>query len=223
MSGSRKLFEDPGNSGRRIGCGSGLSLGPSAVTMSWPLLWGAVLLCWSAGLCGGAGKESCQDFNDCANCTSSLNRTSANLTCVWVVCEGDGKCSNSNITTNCTMLNETMCEAPATATPTSTTNSSNSSASAPTNATAAPTPTSTTNSSNSSAPSILVSTLVTLAPTTVTGTTNGTTLVPPQPHKKSTFDAASFIGGIVLVLGLQAVIFFAVKFCKTKDRNYHTL
>ncbi|XP_067883305.1 sialomucin core protein 24 isoform X2 [Heterodontus francisci] len=202
MSGSRKLFEDPGNSGRRIGCGSGLSLGPSAVTMSWPLLWGAVLLCWSAGLCGGAGKESCQDFNDCANCTSSLNRTSANLTCVWVVCEGDGKCSNSNITTNCTMLNETMCEAPATATPTSTTNSSNSSA---------------------SAPSILVSTLVTLAPTTVTGTTNGTTLVPPQPHKKSTFDAASFIGGIVLVLGLQAVIFFAVKFCKTKDRNYHTL
>ncbi|KAJ7418285.1 sialomucin core protein 24 [Willisornis vidua] len=44
----------------------------------------------------------------------------------------------------------------------------------------------------------------------------------PAP-RKSTFDAASFIGGIVLVLGLQAVIFFLYKFCKSKDRNYHTL
>ncbi|XP_010880430.1 sialomucin core protein 24 isoform X3 [Esox lucius] len=45
----------------------------------------------------------------------------------------------------------------------------------------------------------------------------------PAPHKNSTFDAASFIGGIVLVLGLQAVVFFLYKFCKSKDRNYHTL
>ncbi|XP_023808625.1 sialomucin core protein 24 isoform X3 [Oryzias latipes] len=44
-----------------------------------------------------------------------------------------------------------------------------------------------------------------------------------DPPKTSTFDAASFIGGIVLVLGLQAVIFFLYKFCKSKDRNYHTL
>ncbi|XP_027895642.1 sialomucin core protein 24 isoform X3 [Xiphophorus couchianus] len=53
----------------------------------------------------------------------------------------------------------------------------------------------------------------TLAPNTTT----------VAPHKNSTFDAASFIGGIVLVLGLQAVIFFLYKFCKSKDRNYHTL
>ncbi|XP_064780911.1 sialomucin core protein 24-like isoform X3 [Oncorhynchus masou masou] len=45
----------------------------------------------------------------------------------------------------------------------------------------------------------------------------------PAPHKNSTFDAASFIAGIVLVLGLQAVVFFLYKFCKSKDRNYHTL
>ncbi|TNN46549.1 Sialomucin core protein 24 [Liparis tanakae] len=44
----------------------------------------------------------------------------------------------------------------------------------------------------------------------------------PGPHK-NTFDAASFIGGIVLILGLQAVIFFLYKFCKSKERNYHTL
>uniref|UniRef100_A0A452HTI5 CD164 molecule n=1 Tax=Gopherus agassizii TaxID=38772 RepID=A0A452HTI5_9SAUR len=55
------------------------------------------------------------------------------------------------------------------------------------------------------------------------GTTHATESPPkPAPHK-STFDVASFIGGIVLVLGLQAVIFFLYKFCKSKDRNYHTL
>ncbi|KAM8847275.1 sialomucin core protein 24 isoform 3-T3 [Synchiropus picturatus] len=62
---------------------------------------------------------------------------------------------------------------------------------------------------------------------TATPSSHNTTSVPikpsPAPHKDSTFDAASFIGGIVLVLGLQAVIFFLYKFCKSKDRNYHTL
>ncbi|XP_049445484.1 sialomucin core protein 24 isoform X3 [Epinephelus fuscoguttatus] len=56
------------------------------------------------------------------------------------------------------------------------------------------------------------------------GTSTTTTPVAPSPAPhKNTFDAASFIGGIVLVLGLQAVIFFLYKFCKSKDRNYHTL
>ncbi|XP_027549297.1 sialomucin core protein 24 isoform X2 [Neopelma chrysocephalum] len=60
---------------------------------------------------------------------------------------------------------------------------------------------------------------------TTTPTTPGTsaTVTPAPAARKSTFDAASFIGGIVLVLGLQAVIFFLYKFCKSKDRNYHTL
>ncbi|KFQ57440.1 Sialomucin core protein 24, partial [Pelecanus crispus] len=60
------------------------------------------------------------------------------------------------------------------------------------------------------------------APTTSTPGTNAT-VIPAPPSRKSTFDAASFIGGIVLVLGLQAVVFFLYKFCKSKDRNYHTL
>ena len=56
------------------------------------------------------------------------------------------------------------------------------------------------------------------------GTSASTTPASPSPDPhKNTFDAASFIGGIVLVLGLQAVIFFLYKFCKSKDRNYHTL
>ncbi|KAJ6660264.1 hypothetical protein lerEdw1_017964 [Lerista edwardsae] len=62
------------------------------------------------------------------------------------------------------------------------------------------------------------------APTSpaTTGTVTSKPTAKPSPHK-STFDAASFIGGIVLVLGLQAVIFFLYKFCKSKDQNYHTL
>ncbi|XP_032507278.1 sialomucin core protein 24 isoform X3 [Phocoena sinus] len=58
---------------------------------------------------------------------------------------------------------------------------------------------------------------------TTSGTTNTTVTPTSQPARKSTFDAASFIGGIVLVLGVQAVIFFLYKFCKSKERNYHTL
>ncbi|XP_040094468.1 sialomucin core protein 24 isoform X2 [Oryx dammah] len=69
----------------------------------------------------------------------------------------------------------------------------------------------------------LPSTTTTSTTATTSGTTN-TTLTPTiQPMRKSTFDAASFIGGIVLVLGVQAVVFFLYKFCKSKERNYHTL
>ncbi|XP_036406367.1 sialomucin core protein 24 [Megalops cyprinoides] len=68
-------------------------------------------------------------------------------------------------------------------------------------------------------------TVTTVSPTTNSSSTTTTPAVQPTaaPQKKSTFDAASFIGGIVLVLGLQAVVFFLYKFCKSKDRNYHTL
>ncbi|XP_067841120.1 sialomucin core protein 24 isoform X1 [Heptranchias perlo] len=166
-----------------------------------------------------------------------MNLTSANTSCVWLICsDATSTCVNATyaVPKKCLAVNETVCKVPANATteptPASTTNSSNSSTSAPAKSTAVPTSASATNSSNSStsAPSTAASTMVTLMPnttslTTTAGTTNGTTLAPPPPHKNSTFDAASFIGGIVLVLGLQAVIFFAVKFCKTKDRNYHTL
>ncbi|XP_068609780.1 sialomucin core protein 24 isoform X1 [Brachionichthys hirsutus] len=60
--------------------------------------------------------------------------------------------------------------------------------------------------------------------TTASSGTNTSTTASPSPEpRRNTFDAASFIGGVVLVLGLQAVIFFLYKFCKSKDRNYHTL
>ncbi|XP_043940383.1 CD164 sialomucin-like 2 protein isoform X2 [Protopterus annectens] len=45
----------------------------------------------------------------------------------------------------------------------------------------------------------------------------------PPVYKPSSFDPASFVGGIVLVLGAQAVSYFVLKFVKSKDSTYETL
>ncbi|XP_030879761.1 sialomucin core protein 24 isoform X2 [Leptonychotes weddellii] len=77
---------------------------------------------------------------------------------------------------------------------------------------------------NSTAQTTTLPASSTATPTATTSGTANITLSPTsQPGRKSTFDAASFIGGIVLILGVQAVIFFLYKFCKSKERNYHTL
>ncbi|XP_055490946.1 sialomucin core protein 24 isoform X2 [Leucoraja erinacea] len=154
--------------------------------------------CGVALLCSGVFcAENCVDFHDCKTC--NVNVTKANTSCQWQICIGVSEGCVANVSANCTEMNETMCAVPTMSTP-------------------VPTPT-------KSTPGVTVVTLTpnTTSLTTTPGTTNGTTTAPPLPHRNSTFDAASFIGGIVLVLGLQAVIFFAVKFCKSKDRNYHTL
>ncbi|KAM9243307.1 CD164 sialomucin-like 2 protein isoform 1-T1 [Dugong dugon] len=46
-------------------------------------------------------------------------------------------------------------------------------------------------------------------------------MVPEAPSPG--FDGASFIGGVVLVLSLQTVAFFMLRFLKTKDSTYQTL
>ncbi|XP_075800942.1 sialomucin core protein 24 isoform X2 [Microtus pennsylvanicus] len=141
--------------------------------------------------------DICANHNSCFSCT---NASAANTTCFWIECKEENKtyCSSASVH-NCTSLNKTeSCSVEPTATP------------VPTNSTAKPT---TRPSSPTPTPSVVTS----------AGATN-TTLTPTyQPERKSTFDAASFIGGIVLVLGVQAVIFFLYKFCKSKERNYHTL
>ncbi|XP_062049178.1 CD164 sialomucin-like 2 protein [Lepus europaeus] len=51
-----------------------------------------------------------------------------------------------------------------------------------------------------------------------------TTGSPPGPEAHSPgFDGASFIGGVVLVLSLQVVAFFMLRFLKAKDSTYQTL
>ncbi|XP_031442412.1 CD164 sialomucin-like 2 protein isoform X3 [Clupea harengus] len=46
----------------------------------------------------------------------------------------------------------------------------------------------------------------------------------PAPElSQASFDLSSFIGGIILVLVLQAGGFFAMRFLKTKDGTYETI
>ncbi|XP_056150392.1 sialomucin core protein 24 [Lampris incognitus] len=168
----------------------------------------------------------------------------ANSECQWMNCTASSfSCLNVNNMTDNTTCDHVNCSAnnpmgslvpltssspntskPATVSPTIAATSS-----PPSNSTHEPTTgaanTSTPTTANTTAPSVKTSTL---APSTTTHNATIITTAPPvapspAPHKDSTFDAASFIGGIVLVLGLQAVIFFLYKFCKSKDRNYHTL
>ncbi|XP_041815184.1 sialomucin core protein 24 isoform X1 [Chelmon rostratus] len=165
--------------------------------------------------CSGLACDSCAAKTDCqwVNCTSSLgchNMTllGENETCTSV------NCSLVHPTTAPTSTASATPTPPVTASPTPVvTTASNSSTTGNATITTTVAPTHSGNMSTPTAPS-----------STSTVPSTGTTPVAPSPDPhKNTFDAASFIGGIVLVLGLQAVIFFLYKFCKSKDRNYHTL
>ncbi|KAL2080417.1 hypothetical protein ACEWY4_024210 [Coilia grayii] len=46
---------------------------------------------------------------------------------------------------------------------------------------------------------------------------------PAPEFSQASFDLSSFIGGIILVLVLQAGGFFAMRFLKTKDSTYETM
>ncbi|KAF8790991.1 sialomucin core protein 24-like [Argiope bruennichi] len=60
-------------------------------------------------------------------------------------------------------------------------------------------------------------------PTTTVSDTTVTTRTTPATTGRH-FDAPSFIGGIVLALGLLAIIYVSFKFYKARtERNYHTL
>uniref|UniRef100_A0A8C8BLY3 CD164 sialomucin-like 2 protein n=1 Tax=Otus sunia TaxID=257818 RepID=A0A8C8BLY3_9STRI len=61
-----------------------------------------------------------------------------------------------------------------------------------------------------------------LTPFLGTTTTSAPLTGSPEFHPPG-FDTASFIGGIVLVLSVQAVVFFIIKFIKSKDSTYQTL
>ncbi|NWS33532.1 MUC24 protein, partial [Polioptila caerulea] len=179
----------------------------------------------------------CGNFSDCNSCID--NKT--NPGCQWIKCdEGKSMCVNetarpeqygkceteqqclfsppANVTTPSS--NATVGPSNVTVTPTNVTTASSNVTTA-SSATTAHTPTA--NVTNATTPVPLPKTTITSATTTPTTAGSNTTVSPAPVPRKSTFDAASFIGGIVLVLGLQAVIFFLYKFCRSKDRNYHTL
>ncbi|XP_078341683.1 uncharacterized protein LOC144627773 [Crassostrea virginica] len=88
----------------------------------------------------------------------------------------------------------------------------------PTTSTPAPTPT----------PSPSPPNTTTTSPTTTTTRAPATTPGSPDPHKDGAggqhFDAASFVGGMILMGGLIVITYFGLKFYRArKDRNYRTL
>nr|XP_054346024.1 sialomucin core protein 24 isoform X3 [Pongo pygmaeus] len=142
-----------------------------------------------------AGPETCEGRNSCVSC---FNVSIVNTTCYWIECKDESYCSHNSTVSDCQVGNTTDFCSVSTATPVPTANST-------------------------AKPTVQPSPSTTSKTVTTSGTTNTTVTPTSQPVRKSTFDAASFIGGIVLVLGVQAVIFFLYKFCKSKERNYHTL
>ncbi|KAM9840749.1 sialomucin core protein 24 isoform 1-T1 [Aulostomus maculatus] len=191
---------------------------------------------FSALLLALIGASAATDSAEC----SALSCTSCEATssCQWVNCATSFVgCINVTLLAENNTCSNASCSAP-------TAQASNTSTTAAPNTSIPPTPAATT-VSNSSIPeptkaentttistaaptpsgNTTTTTTTTASPSNTTGTVTTTSPITasPAPQKNSTFDAASFIGGIVLVLGLQAVIFFLYKFCKSKDRNYHTL
>ncbi|XP_006013457.1 sialomucin core protein 24 [Latimeria chalumnae] len=172
----------------------------------------AVLFFFVFYLSAVRGEVDCGNFTSCDNC---VGRNSENRTiCLWMSCKGSNDtCVNSSVA-NCTAFNVTsMCTANENITTVSPKNTSSAATASTTEVTAS------TNGSVATMPTSTAKVITSPA----TDKTNSTVMPTTPVAKKSTFDAASFIGGIVLVLGIQAVIFFLYKFCKSKDRNYHTL
>ncbi|KAM6082488.1 sialomucin core protein 24 [Chlamydotis macqueenii] len=183
-----------------------------------------------------AAVGNCESLSNCSSCIGNDTNVAG---CKWIRCEKYMCVNATEIHMNCTVEEEcsstTVVPLPSATTPSSnTTAAPSNTTAAPSNTTAAPSNTTTASSATTAHTTIAnVTNVTTHAPLPTTAITSAakTTSIPgtnatvtPAPSpRKSTFDAASFIGGIVLVLGLQAVVFFLYKFCKSKDRNYHTL
>ncbi|XP_051955158.1 sialomucin core protein 24 [Xyrauchen texanus] len=169
--------------------------------MFWRLFFVTLLLALMERTTGQElAEDLCTSLKDCELCKNKTD-------CQWMTCkDSEFQCLNATVEgpdVNCTKNN---CSEPTVA-PIMISTTINSTA----NSTVLPTKDTTTISTTA------------VAPAQNSTTTNSTTVAPTSSPKTSTFDAASFIGGIVLILGFQAVIFFLYKFCKSKERNYHTL
>ncbi|XP_061479558.1 sialomucin core protein 24 [Rhineura floridana] len=184
--------------------------------------WALLLVVFASCLTSPFGvaveeKADCEKHTNCSSCISSIEQSQVN--CTWLQCNAtEYYCTNATEYGNYCMptFEGGTCSV------------------FPINGATARTPTTANSSTPDPTTNITSPTVKPTAakPTTpahaTTNTTSATGSASPKPTskpspRKSTFDAASFIGGIVLVLGLQAVIFFLYKFCKSKEQNYHTL
>ncbi|XP_054856055.1 CD164 sialomucin-like 2 protein isoform X2 [Eublepharis macularius] len=170
---------------------------------AWELraaLW-CVLLCALGVVPSQAGE--CKDLESCKKCIEG--EASLNITdCVWMLCreskeqQGTGNCVGKGepAKEKCSFYNiTTMCEAPKMTTK------------------EPPRPT------TKEPPKPFTKEPEILTP----GTTASLPLTGSPEFHSAGFDSASFIGGIVLVLSIQAVIFFVIKFLRSKDSTYQTL
>ncbi|XP_058052500.1 CD164 sialomucin-like 2 protein isoform X2 [Ahaetulla prasina] len=160
------------------------------------------LLCAPGLLPSQAGE--CKDLESCKQCTEGS--PSQNITnCIWKYCQephdkpGTGSCVKNGeaLKEKCSFFNTTVsCEEQKRTT------------------TEHPHPTTKALLQPSSKEPKKVPTLG--------STTSPPETLPPEFYPPG-FDSASFIGGIVLVLSIQAVAFFVVKFLRSKDNTYQTL
>ncbi|NXQ91184.1 MUC24 protein, partial [Nyctibius grandis] len=174
----------------------------------------------------------CESLSNCSSCIGNEENVTG---CKWIRCESDMCVNETEVDLkykSCTV--EEQCSSPTVVPLSNTTAASSNTTTASSNTTTASSNTTTASSATTAHTTIanitnvtthapLPTTAITSAATTTSIPGTNATVTPAPSPRKSTFDAASFIGGIVLVLGVQAVVFFLYKFCKSKDRNYHTL
>ncbi|XP_078423576.1 CD164 sialomucin-like 2 protein isoform X2 [Cetorhinus maximus] len=169
--------------------------------MRWAeIATGVSLLALLSRVCEGR-EEECKELETCEHCIAG--DASLNLTdCVWAHCESETLCvsKTSDNLTDCTIHDEpSMCKV--------------------LQLSSLPPPvfntTSTATVSSTTAEEVSTISEETVAPTEIPTTT--------PAYSPSSFDPASFIGGIVLVLGAEAAFFFAIKFFKARDGAYQTL
>ncbi|NXB65825.1 MUC24 protein, partial [Struthidea cinerea] len=175
--------------------------------------------------------DICGNFSDCNSC---INNKTNSEGCQWIKCDVSSLNDVASTSATVAPTNSTTAPSSATVAPSNVTTAPSNVTTVPSNVTTASSNATTTSSAttahtpianvtNATTHAPLPKTTITSATTTPTSAGSNTTVAPVPVPRRSTFDAASFIGGIVLVLGLQAVIFFLYKFCRSKDRNYHTL
>nr|XP_020666363.1 CD164 sialomucin-like 2 protein isoform X2 [Pogona vitticeps] len=147
---------------------------------------------------------ACKELESCDKCIEGV--ASQNITdCVWMFCQesqkkpGTGHCVGKGepAKEKCSFLNVTdMCEASKTTT-----------------AEPPPPTTKTPPKPSTKEPEII----------TLSTTASSPPLTGSPEFRPPGFDSASFIGGMVLVLSIQAVVFFVVRFLRSKDNTYQTL
>ncbi|XP_035179092.1 sialomucin core protein 24 [Oxyura jamaicensis] len=211
--------------------GRGAALPLAALCLAALCAAGGARSRWAREAGGEETVESCGNFSTCVLCNDNDTH---GMDCQWIKCAGTSNICVKRAEVNSSTYNECMVEdCSSLTTPPPVTTPSSNTTTPPSNSTTASSNATTTTSATTAHPTIANTTnatthapmpTTTVTPVTTTSTPGTNATVTPAPSsRKSTFDAASFIGGIVLVLGLQAVIFFLYKFCRSKDRNYHTL